>query len=409
MGDRKGIGMWIAVEDQPVLTSLFPGWCRRRIIGPAVATFAALWFAHAGPSIAADAQKPAQRPPAVLVQPAELQSIDRQQEFIGRVQAMEKVELRARVEGFLGPRAFNDGDNVKQGQVLFTIDRAPFEATLVQKQAQLAGAKANLEFAKQQLQRARELSKENSSAISQAKIDERVSEEGKAQAAVMDAEAAVTQATIDLSYTEIRSPIDGRAGRAVVSPGNLVSPATGVLTTVVAENPVQILFPVTQRDLLEHRKSRSPGEKLTVQVKLADGSVYDEVGIIDFLDVQVNPNTDGQTVRALLPNKDMTLTDGQTVRVIIQVQASAETVTVPMAAIAIDQLGPYVFVVNDKNIVEQRRIKLGQQKGAIVAVPEGLAANELVIVQGLQKIRAGMEVAVQMATSPAPQNSAGKP
>jgi membrane fusion protein (multidrug efflux system) len=401
--------MWIAVDDQPVWTSLNSAWCRRRIIGPAVATFAALWFVHPGPSIAADAQRPAQAPPAVLVQPAELQSIDRQQEFIGRVQAMEKVELRARVEGFLGPRAFNDGDNVKQGQVLFTIDRAPFEATLVQKQAQLAGAKANLEFAKQQLQRARELSKENSSAISQAKIDERVSEEGKAQAAVMDAEAAVTQATIDLSYTEIRSPIDGRAGRAVVSPGNLVSPATGVLTTVVAENPVQILFPVTQRDLLEHRKSRRPGEKLTVQVKLADGSVYDEVGIIDFLDVQVNPNTDGQTVRALLPNKDMTLTDGQTVRVIIQVQASAESVTVPMAAIAIDQLGPYVFVVNDKKVVEQRRIKLGQQKGAIVAVPEGLAANELVIVQGLQKVRPGMEVAVQMATSPAPQDSAGKP
>jgi membrane fusion protein (multidrug efflux system) len=401
--------MLIAKGAQPVLSCLCSGWCRGRTFGLAFVTMAALWILHPGPSTAADAPKPALGPPAVLVQPAELQSIDRQQEFIGRVQAMEKVEVRARVEGFLGPRAFKDGDNVTQGQVLFTIDRAPFEATLAQRQAQLAGAKANLEFAKQQLQRARELAKENSSAISQAKIDERVAEEGKAQAAVMDAEAAVTQANIDLSYTEIRSPIDGRAGRAAVSPGNLISPATGVLTTVVAENPVQILFPVTQRDLLQHRKSRGSDAKLSVQVKLADGSIYDEVGSIDFLDVQVNPSTDGQTVRALLPNKNRALTDGQTVRVVIQEQAPTKAVTVPKAAIAIDQSGPYVFLVNDKNVVEQRRIKLGQQKGSVVAISEGLAANELVIVQGLQKIRPGMEVAVQMATSPAGQNGAGKP
>ncbi|MCU0954777.1 MAG: efflux RND transporter periplasmic adaptor subunit [Hyphomicrobium sp.] len=344
------------------------------------------------------------------MQPAELQSLDRRQEFIGRVKAMEKVELRARVEGFLGPRAFNEGDNVKQGQVLFTIDRAPFEATLAQRQAQLAGAKANLEFAKQQLQRARELSQQNSSAISKAQIDERIADEAKAQAAVMDAEAAVTEATINLSYTEIKSPIDGRVGLAAVSPGNLVSPATGVLTAVVAENPVQILFPVTQRELLEYRKTGGADRKLTVQVMLADGSIYDEIGRIDFLDVQVNPNTDGQTVRALLPNKDMALTDGQTVRVLIEQQAPAKAVTVPKAAVAIDKSGPYVFVVNEKNMVEQRRIKLGKQKGSLVAIDDGLAANELVIVEGQQKVRPGMEVTAQLSTSPASsQQGAGQP
>lgn len=375
----------------------------------AVSAMAALCLALGGPAAAADTPNAAQPPPAVLVQAAELQSLDRQQEFIGRVQAMEKVELRARVEGFLGPRAFADGDNVKQGQVLFTIEREPFEATLAQKQAQLAGAKANLDFAVQQLQRAQELFKQNSTAISQAKIDERIADEGKARAAVMDAEAAVTQASINLSYTEIKSPIDGRVGRAAVSPGNLVGPTTGVLTTVVAENPVQILFPVTQREILEHRKSGGANGKLTVQVKLADNSIYDHAGTIDFLDVQVNPNTDGQIVRALIPNVNRALTDGQTVRVLIEQKAVAKVVTVPRAAIAIDQSGPYVFVVNDKNVVEQRRIKMGQQKGAVVAIEEGLAEKDLVVVQGHQKIKPGMAVAAQLATSSATEQGAGKP
>lgn len=373
------------------------------------AAIAVCFLLHVAPARAADGTTPSSSPLAVLVQPAELRSLDRRQEFIGRVKAMEKVELRARVEGFLGPRAFNEGDNVKQGQVLFTIDRAPFEATLAQRQAQLAGAKANLEFAKQQLQRARELIQQNSSAISKAQIDERTADEAKAQAAVMDAEAAVTEATINLSYTEIRSPIDGRVGLAAVSPGNLVSPATGVLTAVVAEDPVQILFPVTQRELLEYRKAGGADRKLTVQVMLADGSIYDEIGRIDFLDVQVNPNTDGQTVRALLPNKNMALTDGQTVRVLIEQQAPAKAITVPKAAVAIDKSGPYLFVVNDKNIVEQRRIKLGKQKGAFVAIDEGLAADELVVVEGQQKVRPGMEVTAQLSTSPASQQGAGQP
>src|SRR6202045_5522700 len=269
-------------------------------------------------------------PPAVLVQPAELRSMTKQAEFVGRAEALEKVDLRARVQGFLGSRLFKEGDDVKEGQVVFTIEREPFEAAVDQRKAQLAAARATFANADQQLQRTAELARKGNAPLAQ--LDQKTAEQGQAKAAVMEAEANLRDAQIQLSYTDINTPISGRIGRAAVSPGNLVGPDTGVLATVVKDDPMQVLFPVTQREMLEARDTDVTG-KVRARVRLANGSLYNEKGRVDFLDVQVNPRTDGQTVRAMFPNPDGVLTTGQTVRVILEEKGGDKVVVIPQSAI----------------------------------------------------------------------------
>ena len=347
--------------------------------------------------LAANAQQGAP-PPAVLVQAAELRSMTKQAEFVGRAEALEKVDLRARVQGFLGPRLFKDGDQVKESQVVFTIEKEPFEAAVDQRKAQLAAAQATLANADQQLARTAELTRKGNAPVAQ--LDQRTAEQGQAKAGVMEAEANLRDAQIQLSYTEIRTPISGRIGRAAVSPGNLVGPDTGVLTTVVKDDPMQVLFSVTQREMLEARDSEVTG-KVRARVRLANGSLYSEKGRIDFLDVQVNPRTDGQIVRAMFANPDDILTTGQTVRVIIEEKGGDEVVVVPESAVAIDQTGPYVFVVGEDDKVEQRRLRLGARREGLAVVEDGIKPGDRVVVQGQQRIRAGMTVAPQLAPAPA--------
>ena len=342
--------------------------------------------------------QPAGPPPAVLVQPAELRSMTKQAEFVGRAEALEKVDLRARIQGFIGPRLFKDGDEVKEGQVVFTIEKEPFVAAVDQRKAQLASTQATLANADQQLQRTAELTRKGNAPVAQ--LDQRTAEQGQAKAAVMEAEANLRDAAIQLSYTEIKTPISGRIGRAAVSPGNLVGPDSGVLATVVQDNPMQVLFSVTQREMIEARDSEVTG-KVRARVRLANGSLYSEKGRIDFLDVQVNPRTDGQTVRAMFPNPDDILTSGQTVRVIIEEKGGDEVVVIPQSAVAIDQTGSYVFVVGNDNKVEQRRLRLGAGREGLAVVEEGLKPGERVVVQGQQRVRAGMTVAPQLAPAPA--------
>src|SRR5688572_6159574 len=223
-------------------------------------------------------------PPAVLVQAAELKPIADQAEFIGRAAAVDKVELRARVKGFLGPRKFNDGDLVKEGQVLFTIEPEPYQAAVDQKVAQRDAAKAALTNADLQLHRAEELLRSKTG--TQQTYDQRLSERLQAKANLEDAAAQLRDAEIQLSYTEIKSPIAGRVGRAAVSPGNIVGPDSGVLATVVSENPIRVLFSITQRELLDARRdSSASGDGLIVRLRLADGSLYKDKGKLDFIDV----------------------------------------------------------------------------------------------------------------------------
>ncbi len=353
-------------------------------------------LALAASSPASLAQQPVA--PAVLVQPAELRALGRQIEFIGRVQAPEKVTLRARVQGFLGPRLFVDGAKIKDGQTLFTIEPEPFEASVDQRKAQVASAQATLLNADQQLSRARELIKNGN--IPQSTVDQRVAEQARAKADILEAQAALREAVINLSYTDIKSPIPGRIGRAMVSPGNLVGPDAGVLATIVLDDPVDVLFPVTQRELLDAKRRAGGVGKIGVRLKLADSSLFEHPGEINFLDVQVDPKTDGQIVRARFPNPNSTLTEGQTVRVVTEQEAGAKAVVIPKPAVAIDQTGPYVFVVSDQNVVAIRRVRLGIGQEGVVAVEDGLKEGERVVVQGQQRIRPGMTVTPTLAAPP---------
>ena len=337
--------------------------------------------------------------PAVLVAAAELKPFGWQVEYIGRVQAIDKVDLRARVQGFLGPRLFRDGDAVKKEQVLFRIEREPFLAAVNQRKAQLAAAEARAQNAQQQLHRARELTARD--ALSQAQLDQRIADDAQARASVLEAKAALEEAEIKLSYTEIRAPIDGRIGRAIVSPGNLVGAENTTLATIVHEEQMYVLFAVPQRDLMEARRGGS-GDDLSVGVRLADGSLMGAFGKLDFLDVQVDPRTDGQIVRAIFANSERALTDGQTVRVLIRPQAAAKVLTIPQAAVVSDQAGQYVFVIGKDNTVEQRRVKLGDSRDGRAVVEGGISEGERIVVQGQQRVRPGVKVQPQFM--PAPKN-----
>ncbi|MGE3874559.1 MAG: efflux RND transporter periplasmic adaptor subunit [Parvibaculaceae bacterium] len=356
----------------------------KRLAGGLVLAFA-LAFAPA------HAQK--QPAPAVVVEPAQMQVIAHRVDFVGRIEAIEKVELRARVTGFIKEVGFKDGEVVAEGQMLFQLEPDPFEATIDQRKAQLASANADVQNAELNLQRGLDLLKAKT--ISQSQVDQRKADASKAQALVLQMEAALREAEIQLSYTTIKAPIPGRIGRTTFTEGNLVDPSSGVLATIVRDDQVRAVFNVTQREILDYRKSG--GGEVTVRLKLADGSFYDMPGKLDFVDVVADQKTDSQLIRAVFPNPQRFLTDGQTIRVVIERAQEAPSVTVPQAALAADQGGSYVFVVDQANKVEQRRVKTGQQRDGRIAITDGLKEGELVIVEGLQRARAGLEVAPQRA------------
>jgi membrane fusion protein (multidrug efflux system) len=314
-------------------------------------------------------------------------------EFVGRVKAIDKVDLRARVAGYLGPRLFKEGDLVKADQTVFTLDPAPFEATLAQRQAEVAAAKASLDLADLQVRRGRELIKTKT--IPQSELDLRESALLKAQASLAQAKAAQQAAEVDLSYTQLKSPVTGRIGQAAYSPGNLVGSNSGVLATVVKEDPIQVVFNVSQRQLLATRREVAAEQlaALVVKLRLADGSIYGDPGKLDFLGVQADPNTDSVPLRAVFPNPKDMLVDGMSLRVILEAGKPVQALAIPQAAIAQDQAGTYVFVVDAENKAVRRPVKVDIQRDGTAVVRDGLAAGDRVIVQGQARVRPGMTVA----------------
>lgn len=340
-------------------------------------------------------------PPVVLVRPVEVRTLAPQSEYVGRLAVFDKVELRARVKGVLGRREFADGTKVAEGQLLFTIDPTPYRIAVNQKRALRDGAQAALINADAQLKRAVELLRTNN--VSQVSYDQRLAEQLQAKATLDDAQAQLDDAELQLSYTQITAPIAGLIGRSSVSPGNLVGPESGVLATIVNERQIRALFSVPQADLLNVRRDLRTGEALSVRLRLADGKLYPEKGKVDFIDVAVDPTTDGQMARAVFENADELLTDGQTVRVIVEGNEPAKVMVVPQAAMAIDQTGRYVYVVDGKGVVEQRRITVDFVRDGMIAVTGGLKEGDRVIVQGQQRVRAGMAVEAQPAPAAAGQ------
>ena len=338
-------------------------------------------------------------PPAVSVTPVVSREVTEADEFIGRVTAIDKVDIVARVPGYIEQRYFSEGQPVKTGDLLFRIEQATYKAAVDQQRANLAKAKANEVNAALQLARSRELVRNQN--ISQATVDQRTADEQAAQADIMESQAALDQAQINLGYTEIRSPVDGRIGIANFTTGNLVSPSSGALATIVSQDPIYVIFQASERDILDYqRRASTPGGQkgpIPVHLKLADGSLYPEVGYPNFLGIQVDPTTDTVSVRAQMPNPKGVLIPGAVVTVSVQRGSPRLSLLVPQAAISVDQAGRYVLVVGPDKKVELRRVTVGSEQGSDVVVTEGLREGELVIVEGIQKVRPGQLVDAAVA------------
>ena len=338
-----------------------------------------------------------QAPPTVIVAPAGRQPVTQAAEFVGRVEALEKVEIRARVTGFLRDRHFREGQAAKEGDLLFTIEREPFDADVAAKRAKVESAQAELANATYQLNRGRELIRTNT--IPQSTLDQRVAEQGVAAAALSGARADLGLVQINLGYTEMRSPIAGRVGRAAITRGNVVGPEAGVLTVVVRQDPIRVVFPVSQRQLLELRRQyQGQGmDAVRVRVRLPDGSFYQELGRVNFIDVQTDRATDTALVQAEIANRDNVLSDGQFVGIQVEGKEPQQAVVIPQSAVQIDQAGPFVLVVGEGNKVEQRRVRLGRGPAGQSVVESGLEPGTLVVTEGAQRARPGTVVAPRPA------------
>src|SRR6266851_5600006 len=290
-----------------------------------------------------EAAAPAAKP-AVGVRPAAMKGVQRSFEFVGRIKAVNKVELRARVEGFLDKALFREGQDVKAGDLLYQIEKVQFEAQADQAKANLAAAEAEVTNA--QLQYARQLELSKSQFSPQAVVDREKAALDTGRAKVLQMRAALTQATVNLGYTDIRSAIDGRIGRTAYTAGNLVNPASGVLATIVSQDPVYVLFPVSVRELeiIREARRRDNGDiaKIEIRVRLSNGQEYPHSGVWNFTDPQVDQQTDSLIMRATIPNPERQLNDGQFVTAAIRERREEPRLVVPQSALQVDQAGRYV-------------------------------------------------------------------
>jgi membrane fusion protein, multidrug efflux system len=359
---------------------------------------------------AATRAQPANGPPAVGVVEATKRPITETSEFLGRIEAVNRVNVVARVTAFLEKRLFNEGAEVRKGDDLYRLERGPFEADLAAKKAQVAQLAAMLENARLTADRARVLL--SGPAGQQSTYDAALANQRSLEAQVMAAQAQVQASQINLDYTEIRSPIDGKIGRTAMTEGNVVSPGSGVLTTIVSQDPMYVVFPVSVRQGLELRERYAPRGGLNavvIKLRLPDGRLYDQTGKLNFVDNTIAQSTDTVTLRGVIPNSTAhdpstaggparELTDGEFVTVLLEGVQPIEVLAIPRAAVLSDQQGDYVFVAGPDNRAEQRRIQLGQSTPTMAAVISGLSPGDKVIVEGLQRVRPSQPV------SPGPAN-----
>jgi membrane fusion protein (multidrug efflux system) len=332
-------------------------------------------------------------PPAVTVMKAEIRDLRPSVRFSGRVTALAKVDLRARIEGFLEKQQFTDGATVKAGDLLYVIEKAPYEAAVAAAEAAVATAQARFDRAEIELRRQTTLVSKDAAA--QTKLDDAKASRDEAKGSLDKLIAELEQAKLQLGYTEIRAPIDGRIGKSIISAGSYVSPQSGTLATIVAQDPMGVTFPVSQRDILAVREQAAPGKSIsgqTVYLEFGKGKRYQDSGLVDFVDVAVNAGTDAVDIRAVFPNPDGLLVDGQLVTVVVEAEQAKPLITVPVNAIQIDQNGPFVLIVNAENKIEVRRVDILRQEEGQVAIAKGVSAGDLVVTEGVQKVRPGQVV-----------------
>jgi membrane fusion protein (multidrug efflux system) len=370
------------------------------------ASFGLIALLLAGPaSKSGSAQMAPSGPPAVGVVEAARRPVTESYEFMGRVQARDRVELIARVPAFLEEQFFTEGAEVKKGDLLYRLEQPPYQADLEAKQAAIAQAEAQLKNAEIQLHRAAELLK--GPAGSKMLYDDALTEKLSAEAKLRAAQAAAHQSQINLDYTEIRAPVDGRISRTSVTIGNVVGPLSSTLATIVSQDPMYVTFSVPTRTAVDLRNRyvvQGGFNAVAIEIRLPDGRMYGQPGTIDFADVTISPDTDTLTVRGTIPNPVLSnlgvagtsireLTDGEFVTVVVESSKSVEQITVPREAVLSDQRGDFVYVVDANNNVERRAVQLGQSTSVTAAIAAGLTEGERVVLEGVQRVQPGMKVA----------------
>lgn len=351
--------------------------------------------------------------PAVMVTPVIQEKVAKIHELVGRTAAFRTVNLVARVQGFLEKRNFIEGDSVKEGDILYVIEQAPYQIEVKAAQAKVAEAKATLQNARSYLQRLKTV---RQGGVSQMDLDKASSDFLSAQALLTSAHAMLDRAKLNLSYTEIRSPINGRIGRNSISPGNLVSPNSGTLATIVLIDPLYVIFTVSEVDFLTELQNQLEKRESTIfvpKIQLANGTIYPFEGKSDFISPIVDEKTGTITIRAIFPNPDTKELPGQTntpqsrrllmpgqfVKVLVRRDDVEAEHVIPQSAMQEDQSGKYVLVVDTDNRVQKRSVTVGDKIGINWIIKQGLQVGELVISEGAQKVRPGITVQTTIAVS----------
>ncbi len=374
-----------------------------------LAVLLAVWSGLGTP--AAHAQAPG-GPPSVGVVRVQKQPITETSEFVGRIQAPERVNLVARVTAFLEERHFTEGAEVKKGDLLYVLEQPPFQADLAAKTAAVQQMQAQLQNATITLGRASTLL--HTPAGQQSTVDDARATMLSDAAQVLAAQAQQKQSEINLGYTEIRAPIDGKIGRAAVTLGNVVSPGSGTLATIVSQDPMYVVFPVPVRVLLQlrqHTAGNGGFRAEVIRIRLPDGTLYDQKGTLDFEDNTVAPTTDTVILRGSIANPPLgdgtshgfterELVDGEFVTVLLEGAEPVELLAVPRAAVLTDQQGDYVYTVGADNKVQQTRVRLGQATPVMSSVLSGLTEGQMVVLDGIQRVRPGMVVTPGPASPP---------
>ena len=362
---------------------------------PAISTA----FAQAGPT----------GPPVVGIVAARKEPITQTEQFIGRIEAKQRVDIVARVTAFIEKRLFVEGADVEEGTLLYLLEQGPFQAAVAAQKAQIAQVEAQLGNARLTTQRARILL--GGPAGQQSTYDAALANERALEAQLQAAQAQLDTAQINLGYTEIRAPIAGQIGRTSLTIGNVVGPSSEVLTTIISQDPMFVTFPVPVREAINLRARYGPTGgfgAVLIRAQLPDGRFYDHTGKLDFVNNTIATNTDTILLRGVLPNPPIfaqtrtsatirELTDGEFVTVFLEGVEPVEVVAIPRAAVLADQRGSYVYVIGPENKAEERRIQLGQSSTTLAAVTSGLTVGEQVIAEGLQRVRAGETVSPRPA------------
>ena len=355
--------------------------------------------------------------PAVTVAPPVSKTVVDQDEYVGRFVAVNAVDIRARVTGYLDQVHFTDGQMVKQGDLLFTIDRRPFQTALDQAKATLSQARANLAFAEADLARGAQLVRDKT--ITDQVFEQRTQAKSVATAAVAAQEAAVRQATLDLGFTELRAPVDGRIGDRRVSPGNLVSGNNILLATIVSLDPIRFEFTFDEAAYIRYERLATGGNDMksrdgsaVVSLKLIDEQDFVHQGRMDFVDNVIDRASGTIRGRAVFTNPNHMFTPGMFGRIRVPGSPPYAALLVPDAAIGTEQARKFVLVVDADNTVRQKYVTLGELNGDLRIIKSGIAADDHIIVDGLMRARVGQKVRPQEqphdgAASAAPTPASG--